>query len=101
MSENIIRRGQQGAFGPGGLASLTQIFVCIGHENVHRYMCLAVQPSVGDVQIILRGDSCEQEGMEPIFDHVVMASCREGFDKRATAVYKEISTTASTYKSRK
>lgn len=90
MADDIIRLGRDGAFGPVGLASLTQIFVCIGHESLYHYMCLAVQPSFGDVQVILRGDLCEQEGMDPMFDHAVMALCREGFNKRAAEVYEEI-----------
>lgn len=101
MTDDIIRRGQRGAFGPSGLASLTQIFVGIGHENFRHYMCLAVQPTVGHVQVFLRGLSCEQEGKDPILDSGIMALCRKGFDKRAAEVYKDIYATALRNKSRK
>lgn len=64
-------------------------------------MCLAVQPAFGGVHIILRGELCEQEGKDPIFDHAVMALCRQGFDKRAAEVYTEIHTNRPRNRSRK
>jgi hypothetical protein len=90
VTDDIIRRGQSGGFGPNGLSSLIQIIVAIGHEGIHHYMCLAVHPCSGCVQILLKGDLCEQEGRDPIFDYNIPALCREGFDRAASRLYADI-----------
>ncbi|KAJ5024253.1 hypothetical protein PSV08DRAFT_354183 [Bipolaris maydis] len=90
MANVVIRSGQYGDFGPYGLSSLAQISAYIGHEGIYHYMCLAVRPSYGDVQIIFRGDLCEHEGQDPIIHHELMALCRKGFDRAADRLYVNI-----------
>ncbi|KNG52435.1 hypothetical protein TW65_00247 [Stemphylium lycopersici] len=55
ITDSIIVSGRKGAFGPDGLATLTDIFVCIGHRGSQYYMCLATR-GVGIVHEFLTGE---------------------------------------------
>ncbi|EOA87409.1 uncharacterized protein SETTUDRAFT_87470 [Exserohilum turcica Et28A] len=88
--DSIIRRGQAGAFGPTGLSSLTQIFLCIGHEGIYHYMCLAAHSGFHSIHVLLKGDLCAMEHRDPIFSPDLMSLCKLGFNQAAARLYADI-----------
>ncbi|KAF1828232.1 hypothetical protein BDW02DRAFT_617360 [Decorospora gaudefroyi] len=90
LAHVIIRHGQAGRFGPDGLGSLSEIFICIGHEDIKHYMCLAINAHWGNVVVILKGELCEKDGKDPMHDDALMELAKTGFDKEAARLYTGI-----------
>ncbi|KAF1847071.1 uncharacterized protein K460DRAFT_402437 [Cucurbitaria berberidis CBS 394.84] len=79
----LIEYGQRGGLGPHGLSKLSDIFMSVGHEGIWHYMALTVNPGMGDVQILLKGELREKEGKDPLHDEELMEMLRDGFDQQA------------------
>ncbi|CAO2655301.1 Nn.00g103650.m01.CDS01 [Neocucurbitaria sp. VM-36] len=79
----LIDFGRRGGFGPHGLSRLSDIFMSVGHEGTKHYMALTVNPGVGDVQLLLKGDLREKDGKDPLHDKELMEMLRDGFDQEA------------------
>ena len=62
----------------------------IGREGIYRYLCLAVLPNHGELAIPLKGDLCEEDGNDPMYDEELLAMCKEGFDKVAVRLHADI-----------
>ena len=62
----------------------------IGREGIYRYRCLAVLPNHGELSTLLKGDLCEKDVNDPMYDEEVLAMCKEGFDKVAVRLRADI-----------
>ncbi|CAN9245942.1 unnamed protein product [Alternaria alternata] len=90
LAGQIRFSGQRGMFGPDGIQSLNRINMFIGREGIYRYLCLAVLPNHGELSILLKGDLCEKDGNDPMYDEELLAMCKEGFDKGAVRLHADI-----------
>lgn len=50
-------------------------------------MALIVNPGAGDVRILMKGDPCEKDGKDPLYDKELMDMLREGFDREAVRIW--------------
>jgi hypothetical protein len=89
---SIVYCGTRGMYGPDGLQSLYQINMYTGREGIYRYMCLAVHSEHGGLSILLKGDFCEKDGMDPTHDEEMLMLCMDGFDKAVAKLYASIVT---------
>ncbi|KAG9191323.1 hypothetical protein G6011_09411 [Alternaria panax] len=87
LAGTITYSGPKGMFGPDGIQSPSQISLYIGREGIYRYMCLAVNSKQSAFSIILKGDLCEKDGNDPLYDEELMALCKDGFDRGVTKLY--------------
>lgn len=91
LTQVVISAGQSGKLGPRGLGKLTDIFMSIGHEGKKHYMCIAISaPGAGHVQVLLMGDLCEKEGLDPLLDEELMEMCRKGLEGVARKMYESL-----------
>ncbi|KAH9877922.1 hypothetical protein J1614_003139 [Plenodomus biglobosus] len=91
LTQVVISAGQSGKLGPRGLSKLTDIFTSIGHEGKKHYMCIAISaPGAGHVQVLLMGDLCEKEGLDPLLDDELMEMCRKGLEDVARRMYESL-----------
>ncbi len=90
-----MANGVRGVFGPDGLYSLYQISMYIGRDGIYSYMCLAVQSGFGGLTVLLKGDLCEKDRKDPMYDEEMLALVKDGFDKGAAKLYSTIVAEAS------
>ncbi|KAL1797970.1 hypothetical protein ACET3X_004576 [Alternaria dauci] len=90
LASLITYSGPRGLFGPNGIQSLKQIDLYIGREGTRRYLCLAVRPENGELAIIFKGDLCEKDGKDPVYDKEMMEMCKDGFNKGLAKLLESI-----------
>ncbi|KAI8932005.1 hypothetical protein NX059_010901 [Plenodomus lindquistii] len=97
LTQTVISTGKAGKLGPHGLCQLSNIFTCIAHEGPKHKMCIAVAaPGAGHVKLLLVGDLCEKDGLDPLVDEGMMDLCRRGFGNVVLGMYKSLLPVKST-----
>ncbi|KAJ4362443.1 hypothetical protein N0V83_010536 [Neocucurbitaria cava] len=83
LASVLIEIGRRGNLGPHGLSRLSDIFMSVGHQGTTHYMALTVNPGIGDIQILLKGELREKDGKNPLHDEGQMEMLRDGFNREA------------------
>ncbi|KAF1921547.1 hypothetical protein BDU57DRAFT_489410 [Ampelomyces quisqualis] len=83
LADRIISLVQGGHIGSEGIFSVDDIFIVVGHEGVGRYMALAVVAPVA-LNILLKGQTWNMKGIDPMKDPVAIEWVRMGFHNLAS-----------------